>query len=69
VNETKSTSSNGRRIVDPVYKSKKQYQKMLADHVTQLSALQELHNASDGHAILLIFQAMGATGKDGAIRT
>jgi PPK2 family polyphosphate:nucleotide phosphotransferase len=55
-------------IVDPVYKSKKQYQKLLADHVAQLSAMQELHYASDGHAILLIFQAMDAAGKDGAIR-
>jgi PPK2 family polyphosphate:nucleotide phosphotransferase len=55
-------------IVDPVYKSKKQYQKLLEDHVAQLSAVQQLHYASDRHAVLLIFQAMDAAGKDGAIR-
>ena len=54
--------------VDPVYKSKKQYKKLLEDHVAQLSAMQQLHYASDRHAVLLIFQAMDAAGKDGAIR-
>src|SRR5580704_13764590 len=54
-------------IVDPVYKSKTQYQKLLEDHVAQLSAMQQLHYASDRHAVLLIFQAMDAAGKDGAI--
>jgi polyphosphate kinase 2 (PPK2 family) len=55
-------------IVAPVYKSKKQYQKLLQDHIAQLSAMQQLHYASDHHAVLLIFQAMDAAGKDGAIR-
>jgi PPK2 family polyphosphate:nucleotide phosphotransferase len=54
--------------VDPVYKSKKQYHKLLDEHVEQLSALQQLHYASNRYAILLIFQAMDAAGKDGAIR-
>ncbi len=54
--------------VAPVYKSKKQYQEILEDHVAQLSALQELLYASDAHAVLLIFQAMDAAGKDGAIK-
>ena len=54
--------------VDPVYKSKKQYKKLLEEHVAQLSALQQLHYASNRHAVLLIFQAMDAAGKDGAIR-
>jgi PPK2 family polyphosphate:nucleotide phosphotransferase len=54
--------------VDPVYKSKHQYKKILKDHVEQLSAQQRLHYASNRHAILLIFQAMDAGGKDGAIR-
>jgi len=54
--------------VDPVYKSKKQYRKLLEEHVAQLSALQQLLYASDSYAILLIFQAMDAAGKDGAIR-
>src|ERR1039458_2307928 len=54
--------------VDPVYKSKKQYHKLLDEHVAQLSALQQLHYASNGYAVLVIFQAMDAAGKDGAIR-
>ena len=54
--------------VDPVYKSKHQYKKMLEGHVSELSAQQQLHYASNRYAILLIFQAMDAAGKDGAIR-
>jgi PPK2 family polyphosphate:nucleotide phosphotransferase len=49
-------------------KSKKQYQKLLEEHVKDLSALQQLHYASNHHALLLIFQGMDAAGKDGAIR-
>ena len=55
-------------IVEPVYKSEDQYQKLLEEHVAQLSSLQQLHYASDRYAVLLIFQAMDAAGKDGAIR-
>jgi PPK2 family polyphosphate:nucleotide phosphotransferase len=55
-------------IVEPVYKSKDQYQKVLEEHVAQLSSLQRLHYASNRYAVLLIFQAMDAAGKDGAIR-
>jgi polyphosphate kinase 2 (PPK2 family) len=36
--------------------------------VEELSALQRLHYASNGYAVLLIFQGMDAAGKDGAIR-
>ena len=54
--------------VDPVYKSKKQYKKLLEEHVEQLSSLQHLHYASNRYALLLIFQALDAAGKDGAIR-
>jgi PPK2 family polyphosphate:nucleotide phosphotransferase len=55
-------------IVEPVYTSKKDYKKMLEEHVAQLSALQQLHYASNRYAVLLIFQAMDAAGKDGAIK-
>lgn len=55
-------------IVDPVCKSKRQYKKTLEKHVAQLSSLQRMHYASNRYAILLIFQAMDAAGKDGAIR-
>ena len=54
--------------VDPVYKSKSDYKKLLKHHVERLADLQRMHYASNRHAILLIFQAMDAAGKDGAIR-
>src|SRR5271156_6641522 len=54
--------------VEPVYKSKEHYKLLLEQHVTQLSSLQELLYASNSYAVLLIFQAMDAAGKDGAIR-
>ncbi len=54
--------------VEPVYKSKKQYRKLLEEDVAQLSSLQRLHYASNRYALLLIFQGMDAAGKDGAIR-
>jgi PPK2 family polyphosphate:nucleotide phosphotransferase len=53
--------------VAPVYKSEQHYQKLLGEHVAQLSAQQQLLYACNGYAILLIFQAMDAAGKDGAI--
>jgi PPK2 family polyphosphate:nucleotide phosphotransferase len=53
---------------EPVYESKDQYHKLLEKHVAQLSSLQQLHYASNRYAVLLIFQAMDAAGKDGAIR-
>jgi PPK2 family polyphosphate:nucleotide phosphotransferase len=54
--------------VDPVYKSKDQYEKLLESHVAKLSDQQALLYASNRHAVLLIFQAMDAAGKDGAIK-
>jgi PPK2 family polyphosphate:nucleotide phosphotransferase len=55
-------------LVKPAYKSKEHYQDLLAEHVAQLSALQQLLYASNRFAVLLIFQAMDAAGKDGAIK-
>ncbi len=54
--------------VKPVYDSKKAYKKMLERRVDELSDLQRMHYASNKHSLLLIFQAMDAAGKDGAIR-
>jgi PPK2 family polyphosphate:nucleotide phosphotransferase len=54
--------------VAPVYPSKEYYQKLLGEHVAQLSSLQQLLYASGRYAVLLIFQAMDAAGKDGAIK-
>jgi PPK2 family polyphosphate:nucleotide phosphotransferase len=54
--------------VKPVYATKEEYQELLQKHVKALSAQQELLYASDRYAVLLIFQAMDAAGKDGAIQ-
>ena len=54
--------------IDPEYKSRDEYKNLLARHVAKLSSQQQLHYASNRHAMLLIFQAMDAAGKDGAIR-
>jgi len=54
--------------IEPVCKTKDQYKKLLAEHVEQLISQQQLLYADNRFAILLIFQAMDAAGKDGAIR-
>jgi PPK2 family polyphosphate:nucleotide phosphotransferase len=54
--------------VKAMYKSTDQYKQLLSDHVAQLSSQQQLLYASNCHAVLVIFQAMDAAGKDGAIR-
>ena len=54
--------------VPALTKSKKNYQKLLEEHVGDLSALQQLHYASNRHALLIIFQGMDGAGKDGAIK-
>jgi PPK2 family polyphosphate:nucleotide phosphotransferase len=65
--ETVSLDKRPTRI-DPLYSSKKEYREMLAEHVDQLSKLQNVHYADNRYAVLLIFQAMDAAGKDGVIR-
>ncbi len=52
----------------PVYQSKEQYQELLGEQVAELSELQQLLYASNRYAVLLVFQAMDAAGKDGAIK-
>jgi PPK2 family polyphosphate:nucleotide phosphotransferase len=54
--------------VDPFYQSKKQYQKLLGEHTEELSSLQNLLYACSRYSLLLLFQAMDAAGKDGAIK-
>ena len=66
----------GRRIdlgdwptrVKSFYKSKDDYHALLDAHVKRLSNRQTLLYAHDRYALLLIFQAMDAAGKDGAIK-
>lgn len=47
---------------------KKDCEVQMADNVKSLQKLQEKLHADDRHAVLLIFQAMDAAGKDGTIR-
>lgn len=54
--------------VEPFYSSKKDFKKQLADDVRKLSSLQQLFYAWNQYAVLLIFQAMDAGGKDSAIK-
>ena len=54
--------------VKPVYKTKETYKALLEKQVEELSEQQRLYYASNRYAVLLIFQAMDAAGKDGAIR-
>jgi PPK2 family polyphosphate:nucleotide phosphotransferase len=54
--------------IEPLYKSKDDYKKAMAEHIEKLSSLQSLLYADNQYALLLIFQAMDAAGKDGAIK-
>ena len=54
--------------VRPLYASKHQYKELLEQQVEQLSEQQQLLYSSNAHAVLLIFQAMDAAGKDGVIK-
>jgi PPK2 family polyphosphate:nucleotide phosphotransferase len=55
-------------IIEPFYKSDAHYEELLAEHVARLSVLQQLLYASNRYAVLLIFQALDAAGKDGVIK-
>jgi PPK2 family polyphosphate:nucleotide phosphotransferase len=54
--------------VKPCYKSAEHYKELLAAHIRQLSERQDLLYAHNRYSLLLIFQAMDAAGKDGAIK-
>ncbi|HXI70752.1 MAG TPA: ADP-polyphosphate phosphotransferase [Verrucomicrobiae bacterium] len=54
--------------VKPFYQSKEDYKSRLEASTTELSELQSLLYADNHHSLLLIFQAMDAAGKDGAIK-
>jgi len=54
--------------IEPIYRSKQDYRALLAAHTQELASLQARLYASGSHAVLLIFQAMDAAGKDGAIK-
>jgi PPK2 family polyphosphate:nucleotide phosphotransferase len=54
--------------VEPCYADKAEYEHMLADHVGRMSRLQGRLYADNRYALLLVFQAMDAAGKDGVIK-
>ena len=54
--------------VKPFCRSKIEYARALEEHIRALSRLQEVLYAHDRYALLVIFQAMDAAGKDGAIK-
>ncbi|HUC85729.1 MAG TPA: ADP-polyphosphate phosphotransferase [Candidatus Acidoferrales bacterium] len=54
--------------VKPFYKSDEHYKELLAGHIKDLSELQGTLYAHNRYSLLLIFQAMDAAGKDGAIK-
>ena len=54
--------------IEPCYRSKEDYEKLLAEHIDELKDLQDKHYAFNRYALLVIFQGMDAAGKDGAIK-
>jgi PPK2 family polyphosphate:nucleotide phosphotransferase len=65
--ETVSLKDRPTRVAS-FYDSKSGYNELLAGQVSELDKLQQRLYAADNHALLLIFQAMDAAGKDGVIR-
>jgi PPK2 family polyphosphate:nucleotide phosphotransferase len=53
--------------IEPLYHSHAHYKEHLAKGAHEIGALQRILYASASHAVLLIFQATDAAGKDGAI--
>lgn len=54
--------------IKPFYRSDGHYKKALKADIAELSELQNRLYAHDRYAVLVIFQAMDAAGKDGAIK-
>jgi PPK2 family polyphosphate:nucleotide phosphotransferase len=54
--------------VKPFYDSRHDYKKLLAQHAEELASQQDLFYANQSFSLLVIFQAMDAAGKDGAIK-
>jgi PPK2 family polyphosphate:nucleotide phosphotransferase len=54
--------------IGPLYRNKTDYQEKLEEARSELRELQQLLYAHDRYSILLIFQGMDTSGKDGAIK-
>jgi PPK2 family polyphosphate:nucleotide phosphotransferase len=57
-----------RTRIKPYYTSEEQYREVLEAHIKKMNGLQNLLYANSRYSVLLIFQAMDAAGKDGAIK-
>jgi PPK2 family polyphosphate:nucleotide phosphotransferase len=69
VRQSETLDLGGRpTTLSPLCKSDKHYSARLARHVADLRAFQQLLYAANQQTVLLIFQAMDAAGKDGAIK-
>jgi PPK2 family polyphosphate:nucleotide phosphotransferase len=69
VSENEKVRLDGRPTsLKALYDSKEEYRDVLAEHVSKLSAIQELLYAHDRYSLLVIFQAMDGAGKDSAIK-
>ena len=55
-------------LIAPFYDSEREYKQLRKAQIRDLIEQQKLHYASDRYSVLLIFQAMDAAGKDGAIK-
>jgi len=54
--------------IKPLFRSKEHYEELLRKDTEELNALQTLLYAHNRYSVLIIFQAMDAAGKDGAIK-
>jgi len=54
--------------IKPLYRSKKDYRRLLQEYRNEIAQLQSVLYAHDRYALLLIFQGMDTAGKDGAIK-
>lgn len=55
-------------VVKPLYTSEEHYKELLGEQIKDLNKLQTKLYAGNRHALLIIFQAMDAAGKDSAIK-
>lgn len=62
-----SLSEHPNALATAPYTSKSDYKDRLKEYADEIDALQSMMYAHDRHAMLIIFQAMDAAGKDGTI--
>jgi PPK2 family polyphosphate:nucleotide phosphotransferase len=60
--------ADARTLIEALYAGKKDYREQLEAYREELDELQRMMYAHDRYAMLAVFQAMDAAGKDGTIR-